>query len=149
MPAAYGGHVAQVKYHYQDHDTAYRDDTPVINTWYTVLETDDVRLIYHAIAYDDDEHNGPNFEFRWTLDGNVYTGVAMYSEAGVQKYVYRNKHQIGGATNPLEPSNDPTMCMKDVPKHALHAKLECRVTMAVGTNPHLYQWCLYETLEAT
>lgn len=146
MPVASG---RGLKYWLQDHDTAYLDQTPVQNTWYTILDEDDVRLIYHSVEYDDDEHNMPTIEVRWTLDTNVYNGTCADEAAGTQWYVQRQKYAVVEGGEELLGSTTRIMCMTDVPKHALHGKLEARVTNVVGTNPHLIQRCLYETLEET
>ena len=146
-PSAFGS--GGKKYWLKDHDTALTEDTAVQNTWFTVLDEEDVRLIYHSVEYDDEEHNMPTIQVRWTLDGNVYIGDGSDEAAGSQWYFYRNKYATSEASNELIGQLTRILCMYDVPKHALHAKLEARVTNAVGTTPVLRQRCLYETLEET
>lgn len=146
MPTAHQG---EVKYAWMDHDTAYLSQIPVTNTWYTVAHVYDFRELLFAVAYDDDEHNIPTYEIKWTLDGNVYF-VQVEAEGNGQMYIWRNKYPSAAGTAGLTYRNEPSgsdAYYDD--KRGLDGLFQVRIINAVGTNPLLQAWLLYETLEQT
>ena len=149
MPAAYGGHVAQVKYHYQDHDTdVVNQAPPVQNTWYTVFDASDVRLLWCVIQQTNDETAAKDLEVRWTIDGNVYL-VALSLDALTEAYIFRSHEPSTAGTDGLTDSADPRNGTFYCDKRGKAFKVEVRITSVVGTNQTLTCWCVRETLEAT
>jgi hypothetical protein len=137
------------KYWLQDHDIAIITKIPpVLNTWYTVIDVDDVRLIEFYILQSNNETAAKDVEVRWTLDGQVYLISVSVPDTFP---IYINKNMVGsnGGTsglslNPVEISANlfDFVC-------ALHAKLEVRLTSAAGTAQLLGAVCKYETFEET
>lgn len=71
MPQAQGRDVHRC---YGWEPLAILDQTPVVqNTWYTVLEAEDVRVPYITIMHDNTDNVAKEVEIRLTLDGSVYT----------------------------------------------------------------------------
>lgn len=146
MPVAHQG---EVKYAWQDHDPAYLNQIPVQNVWYTVAHVYDFRELLFAAKYDDDEHNFPTYEVRWTLDGNVYFG-SFAEEDNLQLYVRKDKYPSNAGTTGLyyNTAMVGSYHLYD-DKRGLDGLFQIRITNAVGTNPLLEAWLLYETLEQT
>lgn len=146
MPVAYA---ANVKRWLQDHDTDLVDqEPPVQNTWYTVFNANDVRLLICEVEQYNDEEAAKDIEVRWTCDGNVYVH-AMTAVAGDQYYIYRNKYESSELQEPLGDSPTLVNAAMYVDKRALSFKVEVRITSVVGTNQILVGRCVRETLEQT
>jgi hypothetical protein len=149
MPQASPQAAAQVRYWLINQDTAYIEAIPpIINQWYTVLEADDLRLKIFALSFVNDEQATPNWEIKWTLDGNIY--LFHYDpESDGQMYVSMKKYSIANGVSLWDSSSPLPISNKFFDMCCLHGKLEIRLTNALGTNPILKAWCVYETLEVT
>lgn len=148
MPTAHLG--KSTKYHFQDHDPAYLNQVPPDkDTWYTVLEDTDVRLIQFAVYQNNDEVAAKDIEVKWTLDTHVYFIALDGFEADEQLNLKKDKHPSTGGTAGLGYQTYTGAIPHDMDKRAHSAKLEVRMTSAAGTNQVLRAWCLYETLEET
>jgi len=149
MPSAQAGYSAANKYWLKDHDTAYINITgPVRNQWYTVLQTDDVRILVFAFMGIDLLAAGADFEIRWTLDGNVYT-TADYFASGTQIYVTRDQYPSGIGSGLIAQAGSRSAMLSLLDKRALMAKLEIRIKSVTLATDVLMAWCVYETLEVT
>lgn len=146
MPFASG---ADKKYAWMDHDPAYLNQIPVQNTWYEVAHVYDFRELLFAIRYDDDEHTTPDYEVRWTIDGNIYF-MGIEAEDNTQIYIRKDKYPSNAGISGLNynPAISGNYRLYD-DKRGLDGLFEVRVTHVVGTNPVLEAWLLYETLEET
>ena len=149
MPTAGGITTAQVKYHYEDHDTDEVNETPPVqNTWYTAFDAEDVRLIWCSVTQSNDEVAPKNIEIRWTIDGNVYlTALALGSSATV--VVYRGRAPSAGGTAGLLTAPPDLNAGYYVDKRGKAFKVEARMTEVPGTNQNLLCRCVRETLEET
>jgi hypothetical protein len=149
MPVAGGSIAAQVKYHYQDHDTDVVSQTPPVqNTWYTAFEADDVRLLYCRVYQKNDEGVAKNVEVRWTIDGTVYL-VDWWLSDDFPMWLHREYAPSAGGTAGLVAELTRVLAMYYTSKRGQSVKCEIRMTAAPGTNQTLTMHCVRETLEET
>lgn len=149
MPYAGGSIAAQIKYAWQDHDPALSSqDPPVQNTWYTIMDAYDVRLLWCHVIQTNDESAAKDVEVRWTIDGTVYFDADSY-EHNAGNYIFKNIYDSALGTSGLTLSSGRVNAADDVDKRGLHVKIEMRMTSAPGTNQVLTGRAVYETLEAT
>ena len=149
MPRAGGNIAAQVKYHYQDHDTDLVSEAPPVqNTWYEAFDAEDVRLIWCQIFQSNDEAAAKDVEVRWTIDGTAY--VLTYSLANQAAALVFRDYQPAPAG--LQASLITTLWRNAggyVDKRGHSFKVEIRMTAVPGTNQTLICRCVRETLEET
>jgi hypothetical protein len=149
MPQASPQAAAQIKYWLKDHDTATVDETPPVqNQWYTIFETDDVRLLWFTIEADDVLFAGSDLQIRLTCDGNIYL-INKTVNSGNFYYVYRHYDTAVSGTSLVVTNEEISNAAFGVDKRALHMKAEIRKTSACLATDNLMAWCVYETLEAT
>ena len=149
MPAACGGHVAQVKYHYQDHLTDHLSQAPPVrNTWYTVFDAEDVRLLWCKISHVNTEELAADLEIRWTIDTNVYTLAIAGATWATPYSIWRRCPDLGSAEELYADATEKNAAYT-VDKRGKAFKVEIRMTSVPLTNPELHCWCVRETLEAT
>lgn len=147
MPAAFGA--GGKKYHYLAYDTAYLDQVPVQNTWYTVLEDEDVRLLWCRFEHINDDSDPQDMEIRWTLDTHVFFQSAAGLNGGTPRWVYRNFQESAAGTQGLIITADEYNADKYTDIRAQNCKIEIRMTSAPVKNPAIHCWVVYETLEET
>ena len=149
MPRAGGSIAEQVKYHYQDHDTDEVLETPPVqNTWYPVMDREDVRLLACTIYQKNDEAVAKLVEVRWTVDGTVYfTSFALLDDTNY--WVWRSHGPSAGGTAGITTGVAQYAAAYYVDKRGQSFKVEIRMTAVPGTNQILRGRCVPETLEAT
>lgn len=146
MPIA---HASWIKYWLQDHDTDYLlQIPPVQNTWYTVFDAEDVRLLWCVIMQLNDEAAAKDLEIRWTCDGTVY--FKFLAATNLTNYwIYRTEEPSTGGTDGLSLSGVAVNAAFYADKRALSFKVEARMISVPGTNQQLRCKCVRETLEQT
>jgi len=149
MPVA-GGHIeAGNKYHYQDHDSDVAQVTPPVqNTWYTVIDRDDVRLLWCTISQINDEAAAKDVEVRWTIDGTVYFEAVSLPNI-TTTFVYRSFQRSNAGVQGLLTTIEPVNAAYYVDKRGHDFKVEVRMTSVPGTNQVLFGIAVPETLEVT
>jgi len=146
MPEAHSRHV---KYSYQDHDTdTVNQAPPILNTWYTLFDDEDVRLLIHEVKQSNDELAAKTIEVRWTIDGNVYFTSASLDN-NTEYYVWRTFFASAGGTAGLVISTTYYNACRYTCKRGQSFKVEVRITSALGTNQILISRAIRETLEET
>lgn len=149
MPQASPQAAAQVKYWLKNHALAKVEmSPPVQNTWYTILDEEDVRLLYVFVDQTNTEEEAKDLEFRWTIDGEIYVGVKNLDHANCL-WCYRMKVCNPVVTDYIDSSGAPKLSDNDTYLCALDIKIEVRMTSAAGTAQTLNGYAQYETLEAT
>jgi len=149
MPRAGGSIAEQVKYHYQDHDTAeVKEVPPVQNTWYGEMEAEDVRHILCSAFQTNDEAAIKDVEIRWTIDGHVYF-LAFSLPNNSRRLLARNHAPSAGGAAGLAQYDSMMNAGAYVDKRGHAYKTEIRMTSAPGTNQVLEMRDVYETLEET
>lgn len=145
---AYMAQKGDKKYAWMYHIDAEDDqDPPVINTWYPILEDEDVRISYIWIRQVNDETNAKNLEVRLTLDG-VVAVVAWAANDATDYYIMKgpdNAWDANAGIMQIMTSNAD----QSEPLFALSAKIEQRITAALGTNQEIRGNVRYTTLEET
>ena len=64
------------RFHFKKEPIATITQTPVQNTWYTVLDTTSyVRILYIAVKQDNTDNVAKALEIRVTIDGNAISGA--------------------------------------------------------------------------
>jgi len=149
MPIAGGSIAAQIKYHYQDHDTDLLNEVPPVqNTWYEVFDAEDVRHLWCRVIQVNDELAAKAVEMRWTIDGNIYFSSTSIAN-NTARWVYRNYLSSGGGVAGLSFNADRVNAAEICDKRGHTYKVEFRMTSVPGTNQTLRCECVRETLEAT
>lgn len=149
MPRAGGTITEPAKYAYQDHDADQANPAPVVqNTWYTVFDALDVRLLLCHFLQTNDETAAKDIEVRWTIDGTAYLYAGTISN-NTPFWVYRNHALSVGGTQGLSISATVVLAAYWASKRGLAFKVEIRTTSVPGTNQALNCRCVRETLEET
>lgn len=146
MPKASG---AAVKYHYKDHDSdGVYTAPPVQNQWYTLFDSEDVRLLWALMYQTNGDTANKNIEMRWTIDGQVYM-ILQDAVNSSMYFVYRTPFGSGGGTGGLGTTLAWITPAWTADKRGMRFKVEVRITSALGTNQLLAALTVRETLEQT
>jgi len=133
----------------EDRDTDFLSvSPPVLNQWYTVFDSHDVRLLWCAIFQSNTEVAAKHIEVRWTIDGNVYF-VDDNLGSGAYDYIFRSFAPSAGGTDGLWFNTTYVNAARYVDKRGINFKVEVRITSALGTNQVLRCWCVRENLNLT
>jgi hypothetical protein len=149
MPQASTPASTQIKYSWKDHDTAEQLlNPPVLNQWYTVFDSDDVRLLIMTIYQKNTEAAAKDVEIKWTIDGTTYFCTESLTD-DTTYWIYRIVASSSGGTTGLRAENIRTFAFDMLDKRGLKFKVETRIITALGTAQSLKARAVYETLEAT
>ena len=149
MPRAGGSIVAPVKYAYEDHDSdRVFEEPPTQDTWYTVFDAEDVRLLWCQILQWNVEAAAKTVHVKFTIDGTVYHGSLSLPHDS-DRWVYRDHMESAGGTQGLDFSETALNAAWHADKRGKSFKVTVMMSTLPGTDQTLECQCVRETLEET